>query len=43
MNNDFFIKNIVAIVPESGKIIGVERNPREKFHFEVFKRFRIST
>ena len=38
MERDFFEKNIVAIIPESGEIIGVERNPREKFHSEVFER-----
>lgn len=38
MERDFFEKNIVAIIPESGEIIGVERNLSEKYHSEVFER-----
>ena len=38
MDRDFFEKNIIAIVPESGEIIGVERNLSEKYHSEIFER-----
>ena len=38
MDKDFFRKNIVAIIPESGEIIGVERRPSETYHSEVFER-----
>lgn len=37
MKENFFIDNVIAIIPPSGEIIGVERKG-EQFHSEIFKR-----
>ena len=38
MKSNFFNDNIVAIINESGEIIGVERKNDERYHSDVFKR-----
>ena len=38
MKSSFFKDNIVAIINESGEIIGVERKNDERYHSDVFKR-----
>ncbi len=38
MSSNYFEKNVMAIIPETGELINVKKRPQELYHYQTFTR-----